>query len=62
MQVDGDPLKAVDAMYTQIASCNVVEAIADAIEKLSIEAKDDVAECQMVEVSRSPKDSDKITS
>ncbi|KEH15141.1 hypothetical protein MTR_2063s0010, partial [Medicago truncatula] len=62
MQVDGDLLKDVDAMYTEVASCNVVEAIADAIEKLSVEAKDDIVECQMVEVSGSPKDANKITS
>ena len=31
MQVDVDPLKAVDAMYLEIADCNVVEAITDAV-------------------------------
>jgi hypothetical protein len=34
MQVDGDPLKDVDAMYTEVASCNVVEVIADTVEIL----------------------------
>jgi len=62
MQVDVDPLKHVDAMYTEVASCNVVKAIADAVEKLHVEAKDNVVECQMVEVSGSPKDADKIVS
>jgi len=61
IQVDGDPLKDIDAMYTEIASCNVVEAIANAVEKLYVEAKDDVVECQMVEVSGNPKDADEIT-
>ena len=61
MQVDVDPLKDVDAMYTEVASYNVVEAIADVVGKLSVEAKDDVVECQMVEVSGNLKDADKIT-
>jgi len=38
-----------------------VEAIASFVEKLYIEAEDDVAECQMVEVSGNPKDVDEIT-
>ena len=38
-----------------------MEAIANAVEKLYVEAKDDVAEYQMVEVSGNPKDADKIT-
>jgi len=33
MQVDVDPLKDVNAMYIKVASCNLVEAIVDAIEK-----------------------------
>ena len=45
MLVDDDPLKDVNAMYTEVASSNVVEVIADAIEKQSIKAKDEVAEC-----------------
>ncbi|AES96971.2 hypothetical protein MTR_5g043720 [Medicago truncatula] len=40
MQVDVDPLKDVNAMYTEVASCNVVEAIADTVEKLYVEAED----------------------
>jgi len=48
-------------MYTKVASYNVVEAIADVVERLYVEAKDDVVECQMVEVSRSPKVADEIT-
>jgi len=51
MQVDVDPLEVVDAMYTEVADCNVVEVIVDVVEKLSVKAKVDVAECQMVEVS-----------
>ena len=62
MHVDVDPLKDVDAMYAEVASCNVVEAIADVVEKLHVESKDNVVECQMVEVSGSPKDADKIVS
>ena len=38
-----------------------MEAIANAVEKQSVEEKDDVVECQMVEVSGSPKDADEIT-
>jgi hypothetical protein len=33
MQVDVDPLKDVDAMYSEVASCNVVEAIVNDVEK-----------------------------
>jgi len=62
MQVDGDPLKDVGAMYTEISSCILVEAIGDVVEKLSVGEKDDVAECQMVELFGSPIDADKITS
>lgn len=32
MQVDIDPMKAVDAMYTEVADCNVVEAIIGVVE------------------------------
>jgi len=39
-----------------------VEAIAYAVEKLYVEATYDVGECQMVEVSGSPKDADEIIS
>jgi hypothetical protein len=56
MQVDGDPLKDVDAMYMEVASCNVVEAVANAVKILSVKEKDDVVECQMAEVSINPKD------
>jgi len=55
MQVDVDPLKVIDAMYIEIADCNVAEAIIDVVEKLSIEANVDVAECQMVEATEGPK-------
>ena len=48
MQVNVDPIKDVDAMYTEVASCNVVEAIMEAVKKLSVEAEVDVVECQMV--------------
>ena len=40
MEVDVDPLKDVDAMYAEVASCNIVEAIVDVVEE-----KGDVAEC-----------------
>ena len=45
MQVDVDPLKAVDVMYAEIVDCNVVKAIIDVVEKLSVEAIVDVAAC-----------------
>jgi len=44
MQVDSDPLKDVNAIHMEVASCNIVETIADVVEKLSTEAKGDVAE------------------
>jgi predicted RNA methylase len=43
-------------MYTEIVGCNMVEAIVDAVEKLTVkaevEAKVDVAECQMVDITK----------
>jgi len=39
MQVDSDPLKDVSMMYTDIAGCNMVEAIIDVVEDLSIKAE-----------------------
>jgi len=48
-------------MYTEVASCNVVEVIADDVKELSVEEKDDVAECQMVEVFGNHEDTSKIT-
>jgi len=38
-------------MLLNVASCNVVKVIVDAVEKLSVEVESDVAEFQMVEVS-----------
>ena len=38
IQVDYDPLKDASMMYTDIRGCNMVEAIIDAVENLSIEA------------------------
>jgi len=53
MQVDSDHLKDASMMYTNIAGCNMVEAIIEAVENLSIEvevgAGGDVAECQMAD-------------
>jgi len=60
--VDVDPLKGVDEMYAEIAYCNVVDAIIDVVEKLFVEVKVDVAECQMVEVSGGPKSVDEVIS
>jgi len=60
MQVDVDPLKAVDEMYTEVAHYYVVEDIIDDVEKLSVEEKVDVVECQMVEVSKGPKSADEV--
>ena len=57
-----DPLKVVDAIYIEIANCNVVEAIIEAVEKLSVEANADVAECQMVEATKGPKVTDEVIS
>ena len=49
MQVDSDPLKDASMMYAGIAGFNMVEAIIDVVENLSVEAGDeakvDVAEC-----------------
>ena len=59
MQVDSDPLKDARMMYTNIAGCNMVEAIIDVVEELSVEAKVetevDVAECQMVDITKDAK-------
>jgi len=56
MQVDSDPLKDASMMYTNIVGCNMVEAIIDAGENLSVEvgveAEADVAECQMVDITK----------
>jgi len=56
MQVDSDPLKDASMMYTYIAGCNMVDAIIDVVENLSVEAKGEaeiaVAECQMVDVKK----------
>jgi len=60
MQVDVDPLKDGDAMYTEFAGCNLVEAIVDNVGKLFVEEKVDVAECQMVEVYGGPKSADEV--
>jgi len=58
MQVDYDPLKDVGMMYTEIAGCNMTEVIVDAAEKLlveaEVEAKADVAEFQMVDITKDP--------
>jgi len=58
MQVDSDPLKDVDMMYTEFAGRNMVEAIVDAIKKLTVkaevEAEADVAKCQMVDITKEP--------
>jgi len=62
MQVDVDPLKGVDGMYTEVASCNVVEGIVGAVEKRYVEAKVDVVECQMVEASGGPKNANEVIS
>jgi len=62
MQVDVDPLKDVDAMYTEVASCTVMEAIVDTVEILYVEAKVDVAEFQIVEASGGPKSANEVIS
>jgi len=51
MQVDSDPLKDVSMMYTDIAGCNMVDAIIDSVEAEG-EAETEVAECQMVDVRK----------
>lgn len=53
--MDVDPLRDIDTMYDEVASCNIVEVIVDAVEKLSIKEKGDVTESKMVEVSGSRK-------
>jgi len=56
MQVESDPVKDASMMYTNIARCNMVEAVIDAVENLSVEvgveAEADVAECQMVGITK----------
>lgn len=56
MQVDSDPLKDASMMYIDIVSCNMVETIIDAVENLSveaeIEAEIEVAECQIVHITK----------
>jgi len=56
MQVDSDPSEYASMMYTDIAGCNMIEAIVDAVENLSVEAEveteADVAECQMVDINK----------
>jgi len=39
MQVDSDPLKDVRMMYTDIVGCNMVEAVIDVVEDLSVEVE-----------------------
>jgi len=55
MQVDSDPFKDASMMYADIAGCNMVEAIIEVVEDLSIEAEveaeADVAKCQMVKIT-----------
>jgi hypothetical protein len=56
MQVDSDPMKDASMIYTDIADCNMVEAIMDAVENLSIEVgvetETKVAECQIVDITK----------
>jgi len=52
MQVDSDPLKDVSMMYTDIAGYNMIEAIIDVVENLSVEAEAEVRECQMVDITK----------
>jgi len=56
MHVGSNPLKDASMMYTDIAGCNMVEAIIDIVEDLSVEAEvgteDDVAECLMVDITK----------
>jgi len=55
-QVDSDPLKDASMMYTNIAGCNMVEAIIDVVENLSVEAEveeeTEIAECQMMDITK----------
>lgn len=65
MQVDSDPLKDESMMYNDITSCNMVEAIIDIVENLffeaEVEAKADVAECQMVDITKDTEYIEKTT-
>ena len=45
MQVDVDHMKAIDAMYTEVVDCYVVEAIIGVVENLFVEENTDVVEC-----------------
>jgi hypothetical protein len=65
MQVHSDPLKDARMMYTDIAGCNMVEAIIDVVEGLyveaEVEARADVAECQMVDITKDAKHVEETT-
>jgi len=65
MQVDFDHLKDASMMYADIAGCNMVEAIIEAVEGLSVEAeveaKADVVECQMVDITKDAEDVEETT-
>jgi len=52
MQVESDRLKDASMMYTDIAGCNMMEAIVDVVEGLFVEAEVDVAECKMVDITK----------
>jgi len=52
IQVDSDPLKDASMMYTDIAGCNMVDTIVNAVENLSIEAETKIEECQMVDIMK----------
>jgi hypothetical protein len=56
MKVESDPLKDASIMYTDIAGCNMVEAIIDVVGDLSVKAKvgteADVAECRIMDITK----------
>jgi hypothetical protein len=56
MQVDSDPLKDASMMCTDIAGCNMVEAIIDVVENLSVEAEVEAetkaTECQIMDITK----------
>ena len=59
MQVDSYPLKDASMMDTDIACCNMVEAIIDVVKNLyveaKVEAKTDISKCQMVDIAKDTK-------
>jgi len=52
-------------MYTEIVGCNMVKAIVDVVENMSVdaegEAEADFAECQIVDITKVSRDVEETT-